>query len=95
MTRSRTRNNPNQFEPIPFPMRALKYLLTEIQNAENQANEASGSVNGGAPDGLEEDDRAEDWEDDDPLSTGGTGEKGEMAFLSGKRRRCSEARDCF
>lgn len=79
MTRSKTKSRPDAYTQVPFPVRALKYLLSEIQSAEVRANENAkfGDL------GLEEDDGDEDWENDDPLDAAGGG-KDEMAFLAGE-----------
>lgn len=79
MTRSRTKSQPETYAQIPFSVRALKYLLSEVQNAEIRAEE-NGKF-GGDEVGIEDDDGDDDWENDDPLDVNGGG-KDEMAFLS-------------
>lgn len=49
------RTGPAQFQPIPFPMRALKYMLVEIQNAETQEAEQE-TMGGGTELDVAEDD---------------------------------------
>lgn len=63
MTRSRTRSHPHEFAQISFPTRALKYMLNEIQNAEN-----AGDTEGGDGLGIAADDGDDSWSDDDPLA---------------------------
>ena len=63
-----------QFTQIPFPLKALKLLLHEVQHVE-------GGPKGGGQ-GLEDvvdDDGDDEWDDDDPLGEFGGDEFG---FLS-------------
>lgn len=71
--------DPNKFQAIPFHLRALKYLLAQLQNAETADNEAAKMA--GNADDVEQDDGDDDWEEDDDLCKT---EKQEMAMLSGK-----------
>ncbi|KAK8849809.1 hypothetical protein IAR55_005145 [Kwoniella newhampshirensis] len=74
MTRSRTKLNPNQYSQIPFPLKALKLILKDVQA------EPSSKGKGKADLTIEEDDGDEEWDDDDIL---GGGEIGEFDYLSG------------
>ncbi|OCF34393.1 hypothetical protein I316_03907 [Kwoniella heveanensis BCC8398] len=78
MTRSRTRNNPNQFTRIPFTLKALKLILKDVQA---EPTKGQGKGKGKVDYDLEEDDGDDDWDDDDLLG-GGDGEPGEFDFLS-------------
>ncbi|OCF78060.1 hypothetical protein I204_02066 [Kwoniella mangroviensis CBS 8886] len=76
MTRSRTRNNPNQYTQIPFPLKAFKLILKDVQS------EPGAKGKGKKVDyDIEEDDGDEDWDDDDLLAGGGDG-VGEFDYLS-------------
>nr|XP_019043733.1 hypothetical protein I302_08314 [Kwoniella bestiolae CBS 10118]OCF22663.1 hypothetical protein I302_08314 [Kwoniella bestiolae CBS 10118] len=75
MTRSRTRTNPNQYTQIPFPLKAFKLILKDVQ-AEPGAKGKGKKVDYD----IEEDDGDEDWDDDDLLA-GGDG-VGEFDYLS-------------
>ncbi|WWD20442.1 hypothetical protein CI109_104918 [Kwoniella shandongensis] len=74
MTRSRTKINPNQYTQIPFPLKALKLILKDVQA------EPTAKGKGKADLDIEEDDGDEEWDDDDIL--GGGGEVGEFDYLS-------------
>ncbi|ORY73226.1 ARM repeat-containing protein [Leucosporidium creatinivorum] len=76
MTRTRAKNNPDQFPPIPFPAKALKILLHDAQNA---AVDGVGSK-------LDAEDAESDDGDDEWADEGGefaSGDK-DLDFLSGE-----------
>ncbi|WWC66093.1 uncharacterized protein I303_108715 [Kwoniella dejecticola CBS 10117] len=75
MTRSRTRNNPNQFTQVPFPLKAFKLILKDVQSEPTQKGKGKS-----ADYNIDEDDGDEEWDDDDPL--GGGDEVGEFDYLS-------------
>ncbi|TIA71942.1 hypothetical protein E3P89_01920 [Wallemia ichthyophaga] len=72
MTRSKTRNAPIEFTSIPFPLKAIKLLLGEIQNVGTSAAKSNTVKD------VDEDDDDDDWEDDDPLA----GADDEIHYLS-------------
>jgi len=61
MTRSKTRNMPTEYESVPFPVKALKILLHELQN--------SVEADKPKPDDAESDDGDEEWADDNVFSS--------------------------
>ncbi|KAI0275362.1 ARM repeat-containing protein [Gloeopeniophorella convolvens] len=76
MTRSKTRVEPPQFTKVPFPVKALKLLLHELQTNGEAASMA-------APSGLldaDSDDGASEWADEEKLEQ--TLKEDEFAFLS-------------
>nr|XP_019009559.1 uncharacterized protein I206_06208 [Kwoniella pini CBS 10737]OCF48340.1 hypothetical protein I206_06208 [Kwoniella pini CBS 10737] len=75
MTRSRTRNNPNQFTQIPFPLKAFKLILKDVQSEPLQKDKGKK-----VDYDIEDDDGDEDWDDDDLLAGGD--EVGEFDYLS-------------
>ncbi|TIA84907.1 hypothetical protein E3P99_04112 [Wallemia hederae] len=72
MTRSKTRSAPISFTSIPFPLKAIKLILGEIQNAGTSASKSNALKD------VDEDDEDDDWEDDDPLA----GADDEIHYLS-------------
>lgn len=80
MTRAKARNNPDQFQAIPFPAKALKILLHDVQNS----IESSGTKGAGImTDDAESDDGDDEWADDGAEFTAAGGDR-DLAFLSGK-----------
>ncbi|KAI5452485.1 hypothetical protein NCC49_000648 [Naganishia albida] len=77
LTRSRTKTSPHQYEQIKFPVRALKYLLNQLRNAE-VADAENRMLHGDVE--VASDDGDEEWDDDDPLGSGN--DVRDMAFLS-------------
>ncbi|WWC92624.1 uncharacterized protein L201_007583 [Kwoniella dendrophila CBS 6074] len=75
MTRSRTKTTPNQYTQIPFPLKAFKLILKDVQSEPGSKGKGKKSDYD-----IEEDDGDEDWDDDDLLA-GGDG-AGEFDFLS-------------
>ncbi|KAM0788544.1 hypothetical protein ACM66B_001672 [Microbotryomycetes sp. NB124-2] len=76
MTRSKARQNPDQFQAIPFPAKALKLLIQDAQNAASEGN----GVKDAAAD-AESDDGDEEWADEgDEFASGGLND--DLAFLS-------------
>ncbi|KAI0045675.1 ARM repeat-containing protein [Auriscalpium vulgare] len=76
MTRSKTKAAPVEFTSVPFPVKALKLLLHDLQS---NGEAATMSANGGLAADLESDDGNSEWGDDAP--DGGL-MKDELAFLS-------------
>ncbi|WRT69867.1 uncharacterized protein IL334_006858 [Kwoniella shivajii] len=75
MTRSRTKSHPNQYTQIPFPVKAFKLILRDVQS------EPGVKGKGKKIDyDIDEDDGDEDWDDDDLL--GGGDDVGEFDYLS-------------
>ncbi|EAL18781.1 hypothetical protein CNBI0420 [Cryptococcus deneoformans B-3501A] len=74
MTRSRTRHTPNQYTQIPFPLKALKLILKDVQSEPTSAKKATTGLD------IEDDDGDEEWDDDDLL--GGGSNVGEFDYLS-------------
>ncbi|TIC67003.1 ARM repeat-containing protein [Wallemia mellicola] len=72
MTRSKTRNQPISFTSINFPLKAVKLILNELQNAGTSAAKSNVLKD------VDEDDEDDDWEDDDPLG----GADDDIHFLS-------------
>jgi hypothetical protein len=61
MTRSRTKTTPNQYTSIPFPLKALKLVLKDVQaSTSSQKGKSAGGVSGqktgGGDADIEEDD---------------------------------------
>ncbi|KAH9958982.1 ARM repeat-containing protein [Russula dissimulans] len=63
MTRSKTRIQPPQFTRVPFPVKALKLLLHELQSNGEAATLATPT----APVDAESDDGNSDWSDEDKV----------------------------
>ncbi|KIR36656.1 hypothetical protein I352_01614 [Cryptococcus deuterogattii MMRL2647] len=74
MTRSRTRQTPNQYTQIPFPVKALKLILKDVQSEPTSAKKPTSGLD------IEDDDGDEEWDDDDLL--GGGSNMGEFDYLS-------------
>ncbi|OWZ73050.1 hypothetical protein AYX14_01478 [Cryptococcus neoformans] len=74
MTRSRTRQTPNQYTQIPFPLKALKLILKDVQSEPTSAKKTTSGLD------IEDDDGDEEWDDDDLL--GGGFNVGEFDYLS-------------
>ncbi|KAH8835042.1 ARM repeat-containing protein [Flagelloscypha sp. PMI_526] len=72
MTRGRAKQNPPQFTQVTFPVKALKLLLKELDNA----NEAA--LIGSIQETTGDDDEEEDWDDEEAFSTN----QAENDFLS-------------
>jgi len=78
MTRSRTRTTPTEFTSIPFPAKALKLLLHDVQSG---GESATISAQGGADTyDVDSDDGDEDWTEEEKLNQGF--KEDEFAFLS-------------
>ncbi|ORY34633.1 armadillo-type protein [Naematelia encephala] len=81
MTRSRTKISPNQYTQIPFPLKALKLLLKDVQNVGSKGGGGGKGKGKGKDVELDEDDGDDEWDDDDdPL--GDTNAVGEFDYLS-------------
>ncbi|KAK1923454.1 armadillo-type protein [Papiliotrema laurentii] len=75
MTRSRTKSTPIQYAQIPFPVKALKLILKDVQHVgTKKGSTAAADLE------LDDDDGDEEWDDDDPLGSGDPAD--EFAFLS-------------
>ncbi|KAG6885829.1 hypothetical protein C0993_009221 [Termitomyces sp. T159_Od127] len=78
MTRSRTKKTPTEFTSIPFPVKALKLILRDVQSS---GDSATISARGGAAtDDIDSDDGNEDWTEEEKLNPASLGD--EFAFLS-------------
>lgn len=77
MTRSRTKQTPNQYTQIPFPVKTLKLLLKDVQ-AEGKVTDKDKIKAAGLD--VAEDDGDEEWDDDDLL--GASNPADEFGFLS-------------
>ncbi|EPQ60043.1 ARM repeat-containing protein [Gloeophyllum trabeum ATCC 11539] len=76
MTRSRTRNMPTEFTSVPFPVKAIKLLLKDLQlGAEPTAMNAPSDAGD-----IDSDDGDEDWEEEEKSNQGF--KEDEFAFLS-------------
>ncbi|KAL5519373.1 hypothetical protein ACEPAH_1056 [Sanghuangporus vaninii] len=78
VTRSRAKKTPHEFTKIPFPVKALKLIVSDLHSNGESATMGTISAQAGSI-GAESDDGDEDWEDEDgvnPLN------KDEIAFLS-------------
>ncbi|KAI0726869.1 ARM repeat-containing protein [Fomitopsis betulina] len=77
MTRSKTRAVPTEFTRIPFPVKALKILLRELQSGGEAASRRMNASELGSDDGDD------DWADDgDEAAEGSSSRANDMAFLS-------------
>lgn len=66
MTRSRTKQMPTEFTAVPFPTKALKLVLAELQADGEPASLGLGGIAPADVDrDVESDDGEEDWSDDD------------------------------
>ncbi|KII94307.1 hypothetical protein PLICRDRAFT_50286 [Plicaturopsis crispa FD-325 SS-3] len=76
MTRSRTKSMPHEFTSIPFPVKAIKILLHDIQSSGESAtlNARGGNLE------VDSDDGDDEWAEDEASNQGF--EKEEFAFLS-------------
>ncbi|KAF5384768.1 hypothetical protein D9615_001050 [Tricholomella constricta] len=77
MTRSRTRTTPTEFTSIPFPVKALKLLLHDVQSG---GESATITAQGGDTYDIDSDDGDEDWTEEEKLNQGF--KEDEFAFLS-------------
>lgn len=68
---------PLQHTSIPFPVKALKLLLKDVQHVEGKKSAPTGHVH--------EDDGDEEWDDDDPL--GDADPVDEFGYLSCQLQR--------
>ncbi|KAF4126487.1 importin-9 [Geosmithia morbida] len=89
-TRSRAKQNPDQYTIIPAPLKIVKLLIDELlsaSGARSMANATSGALggSGGAGGDLDSDDDDEGWEDDDDtLDMGLASTKADlMSFIEG------------
>jgi len=90
-TRSRSKQNPDQFTVIPAPLKIIKLLIDELGAASGQqaaANAASAAVAGD----FDSDDEDDGWEDDDDtLDMGLAATKADlMSFIEGPGRRAPD-----
>ncbi|VDB86276.1 unnamed protein product [Peniophora sp. CBMAI 1063] len=78
MTRSRTKAAPVEFTRVPFPVKALKLLVHELQAGGEAAAAGLNAAD------LPDDDEGSDWEDDGASGAGGENplRPDELAFLS-------------
>ncbi|KAK4058553.1 hypothetical protein OIO90_000715 [Microbotryomycetes sp. JL221] len=76
MTRSRARQNPDQFESIPFPAKALKLLVNDAQNAAADKSAHKDSAN----DDAASDDGDDEWADEGDEFASGLND--DLALLS-------------
>ncbi|KAJ4470827.1 ARM repeat-containing protein [Lentinula aciculospora] len=74
MTRSRTRTTPTEFTSVPFPVKAIKILLHEVQSGGEPATMGNAQE---FADDLDSDDGDEDWAD-----AGDATKDSELEFLS-------------
>ncbi|KAJ9099923.1 hypothetical protein QFC21_003928 [Naganishia friedmannii] len=72
----KNKDSPHQYQQIPFPVRAIKYLLSQLRNSEvaDAENRQHGNLE------IASDDGDDEWDDDDPLGSGN--DVRDMAFLS-------------
>ncbi|KAM6498769.1 Armadillo-type fold, partial [Amanita muscaria] len=77
MTRSRTKKTPHEFTSVPFPVKALKLLVREIQSG---GESATITARGGDAVDVESDDGDEEWTEEEKLNQGFKVD--EFAFLS-------------
>ncbi|WVQ75750.1 hypothetical protein IAR50_005381 [Cryptococcus sp. DSM 104548] len=77
MTRSRTKAHPNQYTQTPFPLKALKLILKDVQSESSGKGKGKGKSKTVDLE-IPEDDGDEDWDDDDDLFGGDD----EFEFLS-------------
>ncbi|KAF7307222.1 ARM repeat-containing protein [Mycena indigotica] len=75
MTRSRTKTTPHEFSSIPFPVKALKLLLHDVQAG---GESATITAQGDTFD-VDSDDGDDDWADEDKV---GNHKEDEFAYLS-------------
>lgn len=68
-------SDPDQFQPVPFPAKALKLLLHDAQTA------AQSSQAKGVPDGAVSDDEDDEWADEGAEFTAGN--ERDLDYLSG------------
>ncbi|KZT73366.1 ARM repeat-containing protein [Daedalea quercina L-15889] len=78
MTRSKTKAVPTEFTRIPFPAKALKILLRELQSGGEAASRRTNASE------VDSDDGDDDWQEDDDevIPEGSSSRSNEMAFLS-------------
>jgi len=74
MTRSRTRTTPHEFMRIPFPVKALKIIVNDLQSGGEAATLAAGAH---STYDVDSDDGDEDWAEEDKVP-----KNDEFAFLS-------------
>ncbi|KAI0829067.1 ARM repeat-containing protein [Trametes gibbosa] len=77
MTRSKTRQTPTEFTSVPFPVKALKILVHELQSG---GEAASMGFNAADVAELDSDDGDEEWTEEEKLNQGFKAD--EFAFLS-------------
>ncbi|TFK42052.1 armadillo-type protein [Crucibulum laeve] len=76
MTRSRTKTTPHEFTSVPFPVKALKIILHDLQSGGESATMSAG----GETFEVESDDGDEEWDEEEKLNQGF--KEDEFAFLS-------------
>jgi hypothetical protein len=88
-TRSRAKQNPDQFTIVPAPLKIIKLLIDELQAASGAGAAASAASAAIASAEFEDDDDDEGWEDDDDtLDMGLASTKADlMSFVEGPGRR--------
>ncbi|OAQ90061.1 importin beta-5 subunit [Purpureocillium lilacinum] len=88
-TRSRSKQNPDQYTIIPAPLKIIKLLIEELlsaSGARNAADAAAAALAANAD--LESDDDDDGWEDDDTLDLNlGISKSELMSFTEGGGRR--------
>ncbi|KAK4224337.1 importin subunit beta-5 [Podospora fimiseda] len=92
MTRSRSKQNPDQYTIIPAPLKILKLLVDELLSASGAQTTINAEAAAELADvGLDDDDDDEGWEDDDTLDLTREGTKAElMKFLESSRHKDDE-----
>jgi len=77
MTRSRTKKTPHEFTQIPFPIKAMKILVHEIQSGGEAASMSAFAGTGSVPE-LESDDGEDDWNEEEKRNQGFSHEEFQM-----------------
>ncbi|KAF9011181.1 armadillo-type protein [Cyathus striatus] len=77
MTRSRTKKTPHEFTSIPFPVKALKIILQDLQSG---GESAALSAKHGHFEDVDSDEDDEEWTEEEKLHQGF--KEDELAFLS-------------
>ncbi|KAL0951964.1 hypothetical protein HGRIS_008615 [Hohenbuehelia grisea] len=76
MTRSKTKSSPQEFTRVPFPVKALKILLHDVQSGGESATITAGNDTVD----IDSDDGNDEWADEEKLNQGFKDD--EFAFLS-------------
>ncbi|EDR15931.1 uncharacterized protein LACBIDRAFT_242896 [Laccaria bicolor S238N-H82] len=77
MTRSKTKKTPHEFTSVPFPVKALKIIIHDLQSG---GDAATISAQGNTVEDVDSDDGDEDWTEEEKLHQGF--KEDEFAFLS-------------